>query len=141
VVRPGRNDDALVPGVVPGHPHGEIVGFRTRAREHDVPEFDRHRAQELLAVAKDRLLDVPGVGVQRRELSVYGLDDVGVAVPDAGDVVVDVEVVVAVGVVEQCARAAHDFDRLLVEESISGPEETFPFADLLTCSRGQPVDV
>ncbi|MNE87284.1 hypothetical protein D3C80_1844700 [compost metagenome] len=54
--------------------------------------------------------------IQGRRLTVHRLDHAGVAVTDAGHVVVDVQVALAVGVEEPHTLAAHRVQRFVVEQ-------------------------
>ena len=62
------------------------------------------------------LIQVASVDVQRRRLTVHRFDHVPVAMADAGHVVVYVEVAAAVDVKQPDAFAAHQVQRVVVEQ-------------------------
>jgi hypothetical protein len=74
-------------------------------------------------------LDVAGVGVDCRQLAGDRLDHVGVGVSDARNVVVGVEVVVAVPVDQVGSMTGDEFDRLPVHQHVAGAEDIVPPTD------------
>ena len=70
---------------------------------------------EALGVVEDALVEVAAVHVERFGLALHRFDDVGMGVTDAGDVVVEVEVTAAVGVIQPDPFAADDVDGILIE--------------------------
>ena len=69
-----------------------------------------------LGEGDDALVQIAAVNVQRRLLAGNGLDDAGVGVPDAGHVVVHVDIGPAVDVEQTDALAADDVQRLAIEQ-------------------------
>ena len=70
----------------------------------------------------DALVQISAVHVEGGLLARHRLDDGGVAVPDAGHVVVHVDVAAAIGVVDVRALAADDVERLAIEERRASPQ-------------------
>ena len=113
------------------HAHGEVIGFRTRAGEHDMAKLGGERGKELLRVIEDGFLDVTGVGVQRLHLFVDSRYDTRVGVTDRGNVVVNVEILISVPVKQRDALAAYDFHGGVIEEPVTGSEALVPASDVL----------
>ena len=122
VVRAGGDDDALLSRRIFRDAHGEVIGFRTRAREHDVAKLGGKRGKELLRVIEDGFLDVTGVGVQRLHLFVDSRYDTRVGVTDRGNVVVNVEILISVPVEQRDALATYYLHRGVIEEPVTGSE-------------------
>ena len=78
---------------------------------------------EALGVVEDAFVEVAAVNVEGLGLSLHGLDDVGMGVADARDVVVEIEIAAAVSVVEPDPFAAHDVDGVLIESGDANAEQ------------------
>ena len=122
VVRLAGHDDALAAGVELRAAYSQVVGLGARAHEHDAVELVRHGGQQILRVIQDVLMHVARVGVQQLHLARDGLGDRRVAVAHGRDVVVHVQILGAVGVEQTRAAAAHQMQRVLVEQAVARPE-------------------
>ena len=80
-------------------------------------------AEQSLGVIENRFVQVARMGIEDGGLSRQGRDHVRMAMPDRRDVVVDVEIGVAFGIVEPHAFAAHDMNGVGVEQPIGRPEK------------------
>ena len=77
-------------------------------------------------------MQVACVRVQRSALPGQCIDNVGMAVPNVGHVVENIQVPTAVGVIQPHAFTPHDMNRLGIEQAISSSKQTItPFDHLL----------
>ena len=108
--------------VIPGRslelPTSNQVWYANSGAERSCVE-----GSEALGVVQDAFVEVAAVDVEGLGLSLHRLDDVGVGVADAGDVVVEVEIAAAVSVVQPDPFAAHDVDGVLIESGDANAEE------------------
>jgi hypothetical protein len=88
----------------------------------------RSREGSCLAI-ENALVQVAAVHVEGRRLLPHRFDHVRVGMPDAGHVVVHVDVALAVRVEQEHALAANDVQRLFVEERRTHPEHALPPRD------------
>ena len=109
-----EHDHVLAAGVCRGEPQREVVGLRARVHEEAHVQRVRERRRQRPRVVDHRSVQVARVRVQLRHLPRAGLDHARVAVADVGDVVDQVEVRAAVGVVEVRAAPADDVQRLAI---------------------------
>ena len=109
-----EHDHVLAAGVCRGEPQREVVGLRARVHEEAHVQRVRERRRQRPRVVDHRSVQVARVRVQLRHLPRAGLDHARVAVADVGDVVDEVEVGAAVGVVEVRAATADDVQRLAI---------------------------
>ena len=138
VVGVGGDDDPGGAGLVAGDAEREVVGLAAGAGKHGIGGGGEVvRGDEPLGVVDDPVGEVPGVGVEGRELPGHGLGDVGVGVADAGDVVIGVQVGVAFRVVQVHARAADEGHGLVVEQPVGAAEHALAPADELLGGRRQ----
>ncbi len=112
------NDDPRATGGRAGDAEGEVVRLGPGAGEHHVAEVGREEGEKTLGIGEDAVVQVAGVGGKGGGLLRQGFHHPGVAMADGGDVVVAVEVGVAVWVVEVDALAADQMHRRLVEQAI-----------------------
>jgi hypothetical protein len=61
------------------------------------------------------------------------LNNMGVAVADAGHIVIGVEVRISVAVIEPHAFATHEVSRLFVEQPVGRPEQAIAARDQVAC--------
>ncbi len=112
------HDDAVRARDRAGDFDGEVVGLGAGAHEVAHAEVARERRAQPFGEPDDVVVEVAGVGVEKARLRADRLDHSGVAMADRCNVVVAVEQAVAVGVVQPNALAAHEMDRVVVEELV-----------------------
>ena len=105
VVRALEDDHVAATGRGPRQPEGQLVGLAPRVDEVGDLQRRREGGDQALGVVEHRRVEVSGVRLQQRLLPGRGLDDARMGVTDVGDVVDEVEVCAAVGVVEVRALA------------------------------------
>ncbi len=123
VIGEAGHDHPRAAGHAAGDAKGQVVRLAAGAGEHHLRQVRRESAEQLLRVVEDDLVHVARMGVQHPRLPRHGRDHVRVAVPDAGDVVVHVEVALARRVEQPDALAAHDVDGLGVEQAVGRAEQ------------------
>ena len=94
----------------------DVVGFAARIDEQAGAQLAREGVGKLLGVIDDDLVEIAGVGRERRHLASDRPGHVRVGMPHGGHVVVAIEHGPAVGVVEPRPPAPLDMDGLVVEQ-------------------------
>lgn len=122
VVGKARDDQPLCAGVGARDAHRQVVGLAAGAGEHGMAQRVRHGGQQALRVIQDALVQVARVRVELRRLAGNGLHHLWMAMADRCHIVIRIEVALAVGVVKPDAIAAHDVQRLLVEQAVRRAE-------------------
>ncbi|MCY1425730.1 hypothetical protein D9M71_415250 [compost metagenome] len=117
---------AVVVVVTDDHPRGaggearhaqrHLVGFAASAGEHHAVQRLGEGRGEALGVVHDALVEIARVDVQRRRLFGHGRHHPRMAVADAGDVVVDVQVALAIRVGQPDTCTLHQLQWLVVEQ-------------------------
>ena len=120
------DDDALPAGVGAGDPQRQVVRFRARAGEHHVRQVGREGREQRLGIIQHGVVQIARVGVDLRGLPGDRLHDMRMGVPHRGDVVVAVEVAVAVHVEQPGALAAHQVNGMFVEQPVGRAEQALP---------------
>ena len=120
-------DDAALAGGEAGHAQGDLHRLGAGAREDDTLDGRALvQGDQPLGEDDDPLVQIAVVGVERGLLVGHGPDDSRMGVPDAGDVIVHVQVAPTVGVVEPHALAADEGEGVLVEQLRPGPQRPLP---------------
>ena len=109
------DDHARSAGGGLGDAQGEVVGLAPRAGKHHVADILRHHCKEALGIVEDGVRHVAGVRVEDRRLPGNGRDDPGMAMADAGDIVVGVEIGLPVRTMEPDPFGAHDVQGARIE--------------------------
>lgn len=118
-----RDDETGPARMGPGDAEGEVIGLAAGAGEHDVPELCREIAQQPLGIVQDRFVQIARMGIELAGLVGERRHDMGVAMPDRSDVVVDVEIGAAFRIVEPDAFAADHMHRIGIEQPIGRAEQ------------------
>ena len=115
----GALDHEKVPpaGVGSGEPQRQLVGFAARVDHEADGEWLRQGRGQAGRVVGQLRVEVAGVGVEQRHLTLPGRHHVWMAVADVADVVDEVEIRPAAVVVEVLPGAADDLERLVVGEA------------------------
>ena len=100
VVRPLEDGHIAPAGRGPGQPESQLVRLTPRVDEVRHLERRREGRDQAIGVVEDGRVEVAGVGLEQRLLPGRRLDDAWMGVPDMRDVVHEVQVGAAVGVVE-----------------------------------------
>ena len=120
VVGPGRAQPAGVPGVGRRHPPRQVVRLGARVDEEDGVEIRWTGRDQPFRELDRGLVEVAHVRVEEPCLSGRGFGDARVAMPDARDVVVGIQVAAAVGVRHPDAARAGQVDRVLIRQRFEG---------------------
>ena len=123
VVRRIGADDAAPAGGEPRHQQRHFVRFRAGAGEDHALDASVVAAGQPFGVVEDALVQIAAVDVQRGRLAADRLHDMRMAMADAGHVVVHVHVAPPALVEHGNTFAAHDVQRLAVEERRPGAEQ------------------
>ena len=83
----------------------------------------RHCGQQALGIVQHALVQVAGVGVQSRRLLRDGLHHLGLRMADRGHVVVSVQIAPTRGIEQPHTFAAHQLQRLFVEQPVGGAQQ------------------
>ncbi len=112
-----QHDDVAAPRVGAGQAQRELVRLAARADEvADAQRLRQGRAQAL-GVARQRVVQVAGVGVEDRHLALAGAHDARVGVADMRHVVDAVEIGPPVHIEELLAVAADDLERAAIRDT------------------------
>lgn len=114
-----------------GDAQRQIVGLRAGAGEHDVFDRRAERRNDLGGKFEDTVLHVARMGTERLHLTMDRFDDARVAVADRYDVVVSVEVFVALRIPHLRTEAAADLDGLGVHQPVGWSQQLAALADLV----------
>ncbi|MDT4848296.1 hypothetical protein FQZ97_823830 [compost metagenome] len=140
-----RSDDyTFLAGVMHRHTQRQVICFGARAGEHRMASLTERAidgSQQVFGVLQDAVLEIPGVSAQDVCLAADRVCNLRMSMADADDVVVSVQVIVAVPVKQQGALAAADLYRILVEEPVSGTQQTGAFLDHAARDGGQTFQV
>ena len=114
VIGPVEHDGVFAARMRPHHPERQAVGFRATVDEAGDRQFLRQRRRQALGIGDDIVVQVAGIGVERRRLLRHRLHDGRMGVADVADIVEAVEIGAAAVVDQPDAFAAHELDRLVV---------------------------
>ena len=112
------HDHAFAASVGLCYANGQIVGFGTSALEHDAVKFVRHGGEDIFRIMQDVLMQVARVGVEHRSLLGKCIHHARVTVADGCDIVVHVQVFLAVGIPKMRATALHQMHWIAVEQTV-----------------------
>ncbi len=101
----------------------QIVGFAAGTDEETDAQRVRQGGSQPVCIAQDVVVQIPGIGVQRRHLFLTGADNVGVPMSNMAYVVHHVQVRLPLLIVEILPRPPHDFERLAVRNTQVAPQQ------------------
>jgi hypothetical protein len=104
-------------GTTPWVSKPQGVGFAPAADKKENPERVRQPGLEPEGILHDVVVEIAGVGVEDRDLLLGGPHHPGVTVSDVGDVVRRIQVGLAVLIVKELPKAAHDLERPIVRHA------------------------
>ena len=123
------HDDTLTTGAAFRDAHGKIIGFGPGAGEHQVPDFCGHGRQKTLGINEHVIVQIAGVCGQRRHLAADRSDHSRVAMPDGGNVVVGVQIGVAIGIIKPRPLTAHKMNGTLIKQAVGRTKQSFALLD------------
>ena len=129
------DDESFAAGRDFGDPQRQIVGLAAGAGEDDLTDRRRKGRQKPVGIGVDAVVQIARMDVELGDLPADRLDHARMAMPDRGDVVVDVEIAAPLGVVHPDAFGADHPDRLFVEKHRPSTEMTQTLLDSLAQRR------
>src|SRR5205823_11099930 len=100
----------------------EIVDLTPRAGIHDIADLARQSSEQPFRQLERLLREIPGMSVQNPRLARQRIDDIGMAMPNNGHIVIRVEVSTPLRVIHPNTLRSDDMQRLVIEKGISRSE-------------------
>ena len=132
VIGLGGHDHPAFAGFLHRDAGGQIIGLRAGAGEHHVAAVGDAAAktrQHRFGQLQDFFLHIAGMGAQDGHLPRHRLDNARMPMPERGHIVIGIEIIVAVGIKQQCPFAPRDRQRLAVKQPVGGAEQPCPPRD------------
>ena len=87
-----------------------------RAGKHDIADLVRQSSEKPFRQLERLLREIPGMSVQNSRLPCQRIDNIGMAMPDNGHIVIRVEVSTPLRVIHPDTFRSDDMQRLVIEE-------------------------
>ena len=118
--------------VSPGHTQSQLIGLAPGTDEIDNGKGVWEGGHQPVGVLNQKVVEIPGVGVQKGHLILSGPDDTWMVVPHMRDIVDAIQERLALLVIKELALSPDDFDRILVGDTQRRAQVSFSgFQDLL----------
>ena len=124
-----HHDRAFVAADGAGDSKGQVVGLGPRAGKHAHFEPGRQGTAQPLGVFHDSLVEVTGMCIQQGRLLTQRRHHSRMTVPNRRYIVVAIQEAPAIGVVEPYPGAAHQVNRFVVKQPVSGSHRPVPALD------------
>ena len=125
----GRDNHPLPTAEIARQPQGQIVGLAAGTGKHGLMTRHGQSGQQALGIIDNAFIQVTGMGVEGGGLPGNGRHHLRVAVAHRGDIVVDIQIGLAGGVVQPHPFAAQQMQGLLIEQAICLPQRLLATAD------------
>lgn len=119
----GGDDYALIAAGQSRDAQGQIVGFAAGAVKDNAVDLLGKGADQTFRIVDEPGFEIARIGADPARLLRHRGIHLGVAVTQRGDVVVEIEVGPAVGIIEPHAFATNEVDRLAILQPVRGSQD------------------